>query len=59
MDLGWGKVQNMDEIFRDLLFRKREMAADVPDLTGTIQPAEKKCINKPEVEIRTFFTYCI
>ncbi|MDO9109719.1 MAG: hypothetical protein Q7U40_03620 [Desulfatirhabdiaceae bacterium] len=42
MDIGWGKAQNMDEMFRDLLLREQGMVVDVPDLTGTIQPAEKK-----------------
>jgi crotonobetainyl-CoA:carnitine CoA-transferase CaiB-like acyl-CoA transferase len=31
MDIGWGKVQNMDEMFRDLLFREQGMVMDVPD----------------------------
>jgi crotonobetainyl-CoA:carnitine CoA-transferase CaiB-like acyl-CoA transferase len=31
MDIVWGKVPNMDEMFRDLQFRDQEMAADVPD----------------------------
>lgn len=34
MDICWGKVQNMDEMLQDPLFRAREMVVDIPDQSG-------------------------
>jgi len=39
MDICWGKVQNLDEMLQDPLFREREMVVDIPDRFGVTHPA--------------------